>query len=78
MSGDFQQLHSSTLGFVDSPLDNERKRPEADPAFSFHEVSDPGTNIDPVPFDQVFPDDLPSGKGGDLGNYLSNLDLSNV
>ncbi|KAL3915883.1 MAG: hypothetical protein SGILL_005437 [Bacillariaceae sp.] len=32
--------------------------------------------LDPVPFNEVFPEDIPGGQGNDLGNYLSNLDLS--
>ncbi|KAL3924159.1 MAG: hypothetical protein SGILL_001222 [Bacillariaceae sp.] len=70
--GDFQQLNSG-IGFESSV--NDLQQPQADPAFSFHDVASPppnGINLDPVPFDQVFPDDF----GGDMGNILSNLDLS--
>jgi HMG-box domain len=74
MSGNFQHLQASNMGFVNSPLEDDNFK--ADSAFSFHEVSGPESNLDPVPFDQVFPDDLPCGPNDDLGNYLSNLDLS--
>ena len=44
--------------------------------FGFQAGSSPVNNsMDPVPFDEVFPDDI---GGKDIGNYLSNLDLSNV
>jgi hypothetical protein len=46
-------------------------------AFSFHEVGSPQANLDPVPFNEVFPDDRGNSRS-DLENYLSNLDLSNV
>jgi hypothetical protein len=67
MNDNFQQLQPDA-GF-DSPVHPNQ-------AFSFHEVNNPGANLDPVPFNEVFPDDRSSGN--DLGNYLSNLDLSNT
>eukprot|EP00529_Nitzschia_sp_RCC80_P012251 CAMPEP_0113493724 /NCGR_PEP_ID=MMETSP0014_2-20120614/28739_1 /TAXON_ID=2857 /ORGANISM="Nitzschia sp." /LENGTH=574 /DNA_ID=CAMNT_0000387595 /DNA_START=73 /DNA_END=1797 /DNA_ORIENTATION=- /assembly_acc=CAM_ASM_000159 len=44
--------------------------------FSFHSVTaGPENGLDPVPFNEVFPDDT---NNPDLENYLSNLDLSNM
>ncbi|KAG7351053.1 HMG high mobility group box-containing protein [Nitzschia inconspicua] len=72
MSGNFQQLQPNSIGFGDNPFADQK--PKADPAFSFHDVAGPESNLDPVPFDQVFPDE----RGDDLGNYLCDLDLSNT
>jgi hypothetical protein len=74
-SGTFQELQPN-LEF-ESPLNDQK--PQADPAFSFHDVGGDtggGNSFDPVPFNEVFPDDLADGQGHDLGNCLSNLDLS--
>ena len=44
--------------------------------FSFHSVTaEPENGLDPVPFNEVFPDDT---NNPELENYLSNLDLSNM
>jgi hypothetical protein len=65
--GNFQQLHQN-FGY-ESPI-------EPNNAFSFHEVSSPNNNLDPVPFNEVFPDESSDVLG--MENYLSNLDLSNT
>jgi hypothetical protein len=75
-SGTLQQLPPNGFVFVDSPLENDS--PKADTTFSFHDVSGPESNLDPVPFEEVFPIDVPRSRGDDLDSYLSNLDLSHT
>jgi hypothetical protein len=74
--GSYQQLPPSGCCVVESPLEDES--PRADSGFSFHDVSGPESNLDPVPFEEVFPFDVPSRHGDDLDNYLFHLDLSHT
>ena len=67
--GNFQQLQPN-FGYDEGAVDPNQ-------AFSFHDVGVVDADLDPVPFEEVFPDDAGSGQN-DLGNYLSNLDLSNT
>jgi hypothetical protein len=71
MNGSFQQIstNANTNMSFQTPV-------HPDAPFSFHTVTSPENGMDPVPFNEVFPDDNPGGK--DLENYLSNLDLTQM
>lgn len=45
---------------------------------SFHSVASRDNVLDPVPFNEVFPDETVNGDGKEIELYLSNLDLSHM
>jgi hypothetical protein len=65
----FQQRNNTQMG-MQAPVNPVG-------TFSFHSVTAEADNsgLDPVPFNEVFPDET---NNPDLQNYLSNLDLSQM